>query len=45
MIAEERGLALTDAQRERITRCTDLAQLKKWSKAVITAEDADDLFK
>jgi hypothetical protein len=45
MIAEERGLALTDAQRERITQCTDLAQLKKWSKAAITAEDADDLFK
>jgi hypothetical protein len=45
MIAEERGLMLTDAQRERITQCTDLAQLKKWSKAAVTAEDADDLFK
>jgi hypothetical protein len=41
---EERGLALTVEQRERITACDDLDQLKKWFKAAISAEDADGLF-
>lgn len=43
-IAEERGLTLSEAQRQRIADCVDLAQLKRWFKAAITAKDADGLF-
>lgn len=44
VIAEKRGLTMSDTQRERIADCHNLAQLKKWFKAAITAKTADDLF-
>ncbi|MGH3167132.1 MAG: hypothetical protein ACRDN0_14745 [Trebonia sp.] len=44
MVLEERGLELTNSQWKRITDCTDLEQLRTWSKAAITANSADDLF-
>jgi hypothetical protein len=41
---ELRGLEVTDAQRERITGCEDLAQLKKWTATARTATKTDGLF-
>ena len=42
---EARGLDVTDADRERITGCTDLRQLKKWLRRAVTAEKTSDLFR
>lgn len=39
-----RSLDVSDADRERITSCTDLKQLKKWVTRAVTAEKAADLF-
>lgn len=41
---KERGVELTNSQWKRITDCTDLEQLRAWSKAAITAISADELF-
>jgi hypothetical protein len=44
LVLEARGLDVTDAERERITSCTDLKQLKKWVTRAATAEKTGDLF-
>jgi hypothetical protein len=44
-VLEARGLDVTDADRERITACTDLRQLKKWLTRAVTAENTSDLFR
>ena len=44
LVLEARGLEVTVAERERITGCTDLKQLKKWVTRSATAEKASDLF-
>ena len=44
LVLEARGLDVTDAERERITACTDLRQLKKWVRRAVTAEKTSDLF-
>ncbi|MFF0490321.1 hypothetical protein ACFYTQ_14990 [Nocardia sp. NPDC004068] len=43
-ILTRRGIDLTDADRERITSCTDLAQLDVWLERAITAETATEVF-
>jgi hypothetical protein len=35
---------VSDAERERITSCTDLKQLKRWIVRAATAEKTGDLF-
>lgn len=45
MIIEERGITLTVKQAKLIDDNNDLDQLKEWSRAAITAESADDIFK
>jgi hypothetical protein len=45
LVLEARGLDVTDAERERITACTDLRQLKKWIRRAVTAEKTSDLFR
>jgi hypothetical protein len=45
LVLEARGLDVTDADRERITGCTDLRQLKKWLRRAATAEKTSDLFR
>ncbi len=45
LVLEARGLEVTDADRERITGCTDLRQLKKWVRRAATAEKTGDLFR
>jgi hypothetical protein len=45
LVLEARGLDVTDADRERITGCTDLRQLKKWVRRAATAEKTGDLFR
>lgn len=45
MIIEERGITLTDKQFKLIDDTSDLDRLKDWSRAAITAESADDIFK
>jgi hypothetical protein len=44
LVLEARGLEVTDAERERITGCTNLRQLKKWITRAATAEKTSDLF-
>jgi hypothetical protein len=44
LFLEARGLAVTDAERERITGSTDLKQLKRWVTRAATAEKTGDLF-
>jgi len=44
LFLKARGLAVTDAERERITGCTDLKQLKTWVTRAATAEKTSDLF-
>ena len=44
LVLEARGLDVTEAERERITACTDLRQLKKWITRAVTAEKTSDLF-
>lgn len=41
---EARNLNVTDAERERITRCTDLRQIETWVRRVVTVEKTSDLF-
>jgi hypothetical protein len=39
-----RNLDLTDAERERITGCTDLRQLETWVGRAVIVEKTSDLF-
>jgi hypothetical protein len=43
-VLEARGLDVSEAERSRITNCTDRRQLKKWLKRAVTAEKVADLF-
>ncbi|MFE0327549.1 hypothetical protein ACFW08_12260 [Streptomyces sp. NPDC058960] len=43
-VLEVRGLPVSDAVRERITTCTDLARLDDWLARAGTVERAEDLF-
>ena len=45
MVLKARGLPVSDSQRSRIDACDDLAVLKAWAEAALTAETVDDLFK
>ena len=44
LVLEARGLDVTDAERERISGCTDLRQLRKWIRRAATADRTGDLF-
>jgi predicted transposase YdaD len=44
LVLEARGVDVSDAERERITSCTDLKQLKRWITRAATAEKTGDLF-
>jgi hypothetical protein len=44
LVLEARGLDVSEAERARITGCTNLRQLKKWVQSAATAEKASDLF-
>jgi hypothetical protein len=43
-ILDRRGVELTDGERDRIVRCTDLAELGLWFDRVLDVDNADDLF-
>lgn len=45
MVLKARSLQVSDSQRARIDACDDLATLKEWAEAALTAATADDLFK
>jgi predicted transposase YdaD len=45
MVLKARGVHISDSQRARIETCDDLATLKQWAEAALTAATADDLFK
>ena len=45
MVAQARGLALTDEHSTLIDECDDLATLQKWANAALTASHPDDIFK
>ncbi|HEX3516068.1 MAG TPA: hypothetical protein VHT26_18920 [Trebonia sp.] len=45
LVLEARGLEVTDAERERITGCTDLKQLNRWITRAATAEKTSDIFR
>jgi hypothetical protein len=44
VVLDARNLDITDAERARITGCTDLRQLKTWVKRAATAEKTSDIF-
>jgi hypothetical protein len=44
LVLEARGLDITDAQRDRITGCTDLDQLRTWVRRAATLTAASELF-
>lgn len=44
-VLRARGLELSEEQSAQVEDCDDLATLKKWSEAALTAKDADDIFK
>jgi predicted transposase YdaD len=44
LVLEARGLDVSAAERERITSCTDLKQLKNWITRAVTAEKTGNLF-
>jgi hypothetical protein len=43
-VLEARGLAVTDAQRERILGCKDLDTLTRWHRRAVTVSSTDALF-
>lgn len=43
-VLEARGLSVSEAMREIISRCTDLDQLDIWLRRALTATKAADLF-
>lgn len=43
-ILSVRGVALTEAERERITRCTDVELLERWTARAATASTTDEVF-
>jgi hypothetical protein len=43
-VLEARNLDITDAERGRITGCTDLRRLKTWVRRAVTVEKTSDLF-
>ena len=43
-VLEARGLAVSDAQRERITITTDLETLDRWVRRTATVSSTDELF-
>jgi hypothetical protein len=44
MVAQARGLVLTDKHSALIDGCDDIATLQKWSNAALTAKHPDDIF-
>jgi predicted transposase YdaD len=44
LVLKARSLDISDAERERITSCTDLKQLKKWVTRAVTVDKTSDLF-
>jgi len=44
MVLKARGLKISDSQREIIDSCTDLAMLKAWAEAALTAETTGQVF-
>ena len=45
MVLKARGLQVSESQRARIDACDDLATLKEWAEAALSAATANDLFK
>lgn len=43
-VLDARGVAVSDAERERIVGCRDLAQLERWIRRAATASSATELF-
>jgi len=44
-VAELRGIALSDAQQERVLSCTDLPTLEAWLTRAVTAATAEDILR
>ncbi|WP_152990452.1 hypothetical protein [Sphaerimonospora mesophila] len=43
-ILEVRGIPVSDAERARITACSDLKQLDEWARRAVTVTSTGDLF-
>jgi len=43
-LLDNRDLALTETQRERLLACTDEAQLQPWFDQALTADHVDAIF-
>ena len=44
-IIDTRGIHATDQQRDRVSSCTDIAQLDEWFDRALVAASAADIFK
>ena len=44
-VLEWRGIPVPDTVRERVTSCTDRAQLKIWGERALHVTEAEDLFR
>jgi hypothetical protein len=44
IILEARGLDVSETERDRISKCTDLRVLNKWIRCAATTENTNDLF-
>ena len=43
-VLDARGIAVTDAQRERVLACAELDTLRTWVRRAATVTNADELF-
>ena len=43
-VLDAKGIAVSDAVRERVTSSTDLVELDRWVRRAVGAERAEDLF-
>jgi hypothetical protein len=43
-VLERRAITVSDAQREKILACTDIATLEGWLDKAVTAASSDELF-
>jgi hypothetical protein len=43
-VLRARDLQVTDSQRDLVSACDDLEQLKQWAEAALTAERTSDVF-
>jgi hypothetical protein len=44
VVLRARGLVVSPAVEERVTRCTDIAQLDEWLRRAVVVASAEEIF-